>query len=383
MSPSRARRCASAASRTAWPGRLISSDALMNAHPHFVLVWSAFSITSKSARITSSPVSSARRLAFVSRPSRARRLRSLSASATSRSLEPKCWYRVRFVTPARAAIASTPVPVMPRAYVSSLVAARSVSCAFGRSVMPVVYEPIGVLNPSAHLDRHEGPRLSRPHARCSQRSRGLSRSIVSSTLEDKTCSIPIGMYTTGEESRTTRRKGVEHASRKGESARGPLMSPSARGSPSELRPRSWPAEPSACDSQSFVPHPETKLEEERFMAKTVGPFSPWRRIAQTIATSGQIGLGDDGKMVEGGFRPELEQTLRNLSNVLADAGVTREQVIKVNVYLADLADWPALNGPYAEFFGSSLPARTAFATSALPFGARVEIEAWAVVEGTR
>ncbi|HKB34238.1 MAG TPA: RidA family protein [Candidatus Dormibacteraeota bacterium] len=119
------------------------------------------------------------------------------------------------------------------------------------------------------------------------------------------------------------------------------------------------------------------------MAKTVGPYSPSRRIGQMIATSGQVGLGDDGKMVEGGFGPELEQTLRNLSNVLADAGVTREQVIKVNVYLADLADWPALNGPYADFFGSSRPARTAFAASALPLGARVEIEAWAVVEETR
>ena len=119
------------------------------------------------------------------------------------------------------------------------------------------------------------------------------------------------------------------------------------------------------------------------MAKPVGPFSPWRRIGQTVATSGQIGLGDDGKLVEGGFGPELEQTLRNLSHVLADAGVTRDQVIKVNVYLADLADWPALNAPYAEFFGSSLPARTAFAASALPFGARVEIEAWAVVEESR
>jgi 2-iminobutanoate/2-iminopropanoate deaminase len=119
------------------------------------------------------------------------------------------------------------------------------------------------------------------------------------------------------------------------------------------------------------------------MAKTVGPYSPWRRIGQTIATSGQIGLGDDGEMVEGGFGPQLEQTFRNLGNVLTDAGVTREQVIKVNVYLADLADWPALNGPYAEFFGSSRPARTAFATSALPLGARVEIEAWAVVEEMR
>ena len=119
------------------------------------------------------------------------------------------------------------------------------------------------------------------------------------------------------------------------------------------------------------------------MAKTVGPFSPWRRIGQTIATSGQIGLGEDGKVVDGGFGPELEQTLRNLGKVLADAGVAREQVVKVNVYLADLADWSALNGPHAEFFGSSLPARIAFAAAALPFGARVEIEAWAVLEESR
>src|SRR6266550_2630726 len=134
------------------------------------------------------------------------------------------------------------------------------------------------------------------------------------------------------------------------------MSPSARGSPSGLRPRSWPAEPSACDSQS---------SRDKSLA------------------DGCVSAAATPVLVVSGFRPELEQTLRNLSNVLADAGVTREQVIKVNVYLADLADWSALNGPYAEFFGSSLPARTAFAASALPLGARVEIEAWAVVEETR
>src|SRR5438309_7998283 len=185
MSPSRARRCASAASRTAWPGRLISSDALMNAHPDFVVVWSAFSITSKSARIAGSPVSSARRLAFVSRPSRARRLRPLSASATSRSLEPKCWYRVRFVTPACPAIASTPVPVMPRAYVSSLVAARSASCAFGRSGM----------NRSIRTARYTAARcLPTTGRRYGQhghgpehRATGVSRPILAS--------IPTGMYT--------------------------------------------------------------------------------------------------------------------------------------------------------------------------------------------
>src|SRR5436309_2435493 len=96
-----------------------------------------------------------------------------------------------------------------------------------------------------------------------------------------------------------------------------------------------------------------------------------------------VGTRADGKLVQGGFGPELVQTLRNLATVLADAGVTQEQVIKVNVYLADIADWPALNGPYAQFFGSAFPARTAFGTSALPLGARVEIEAWALVEETR
>ena len=119
------------------------------------------------------------------------------------------------------------------------------------------------------------------------------------------------------------------------------------------------------------------------MAKPVGPFSPSRRIAQTIAISGQIGLDEDGKLVQGGFGPELAQTLRNLASVLEGAGVKREQVIKVNVYLADIADWPALNGPYAEFFGSTFPARTAFAAAALPLGARVEMEAWAIVDATR
>src|SRR5690349_13532417 len=83
-------------------------------------------------------------------------------------------------------------------------------------------------------------------------------------------------------------------------------------------------------SRSWSPSPK-RDREEGFMTKTVGPFSPWRRIGQTIATSGQIGLGDDGKVVDGGFGPELEQTLRNLGNVLADAGVAREQVIKVKI----------------------------------------------------
>jgi 2-iminobutanoate/2-iminopropanoate deaminase len=66
--------------------------------------------------------------------------------------------------------------------------------------------------------------------------------------------------------------------------------------------------------------------------------------------------------------------------VSGQVGVTSEgEVIKVNVYLADIADWSALNGLYAEVFGDVLPARTAVPAAGLPLGARVEIEAWAVV----
>jgi 2-iminobutanoate/2-iminopropanoate deaminase len=107
------------------------------------------------------------------------------------------------------------------------------------------------------------------------------------------------------------------------------------------------------------------------------PFSPARRIGQIIAISGQVGQRDD-TLVTGGFRAELEQALDNLGHVLADAGIDRHDVIKVNVYLTDIADWQQLNAPYAAFFGEPFPARTALAVAALPMGAHVEIEAWAV-----
>jgi 2-iminobutanoate/2-iminopropanoate deaminase len=107
------------------------------------------------------------------------------------------------------------------------------------------------------------------------------------------------------------------------------------------------------------------------------PFSPARRIGQVIAISGQVGARD-GTLVTGGFLAELEQALDNLGRVLADAGIDRHNVIKVNVYLTDIADWQRLNAPYAAFFGEPYPARTALAVVALPLGAHVEIEAWAV-----
>jgi 2-iminobutanoate/2-iminopropanoate deaminase len=107
------------------------------------------------------------------------------------------------------------------------------------------------------------------------------------------------------------------------------------------------------------------------------PFSPVRRIGELVALSGQTGVRD-GTLVGGGFLAELEQTLANLGRLLVGAGLSRRDVIKVNVYLTDIADWQRLNQPYADFFGEPYPARTALAVAALPGGALVEIEAWAV-----
>jgi 2-iminobutanoate/2-iminopropanoate deaminase len=107
------------------------------------------------------------------------------------------------------------------------------------------------------------------------------------------------------------------------------------------------------------------------------PFSPARRIGEVVAISGQTGLRD-GALVGGGFLPELQQTLANLGRLLEEARLSRRDVIKVNVYLTDIADWQRLNQPYADFFGEPYPARTALAVAALPGGAKVEIEAWAV-----
>jgi 2-iminobutanoate/2-iminopropanoate deaminase len=107
------------------------------------------------------------------------------------------------------------------------------------------------------------------------------------------------------------------------------------------------------------------------------PFSSIRRSGDVIAISGQTGTRD-GTLVAGGFLAELQQTLANLGRLLDQAHLARRDVIKVNVYLTDIADWQRLNEPYAQFFGEPYPARTALAVAALPGGARVEIEAWAV-----
>jgi 2-iminobutanoate/2-iminopropanoate deaminase len=112
----------------------------------------------------------------------------------------------------------------------------------------------------------------------------------------------------------------------------------------------------------------------------IGPYSPAVRWGDLVFTAGQIGVDPaDRKLVPGGVEAEARQALTNLQNILEAAGSRMSNVLKTTVFLADIADYAAVNAVYGEFFGADFPARSAVQVAALPAGAAVEIEAVAFV----
>jgi len=111
----------------------------------------------------------------------------------------------------------------------------------------------------------------------------------------------------------------------------------------------------------------------------VGPYSQAVVVGDTLYAAGQIGIDPQtGVLVEGGVEAETRQALENQRAVLRAAGFGLADVVLVQVYLADLADYAAMNEVYASTFGDPAPARTAVQVGALPKGARVEIQLVAV-----
>jgi 2-iminobutanoate/2-iminopropanoate deaminase len=114
----------------------------------------------------------------------------------------------------------------------------------------------------------------------------------------------------------------------------------------------------------------------------VGPYNQAVRAGEVLYCSGQIALDPaSGAMVgDGDVEAETRQVLANLEAVLAAAGATPAHVVRTTVYLADLADFARVNAIYAELFGEGVsPARACVQAAALPRGARVEIDAIAVL----
>lgn len=110
----------------------------------------------------------------------------------------------------------------------------------------------------------------------------------------------------------------------------------------------------------------------------VGPYCQAKLCGNTLYTSGQLGLDPaTGKLPEG-IEAQAKQSLTNLGNVLAEAGMGFGDVVKTTCFLADIADFAAFNAVYAQFFTGEVPARSCFAVKSLPMGGLVEIECIAV-----
>ncbi|MEO5884712.1 MAG: RidA family protein [Candidatus Limnocylindrales bacterium] len=108
----------------------------------------------------------------------------------------------------------------------------------------------------------------------------------------------------------------------------------------------------------------------------IGPYSQGIVSGDLLFCSGQLGLDPaTGEMVEGGVTAQAERALKNLTAVLDAAGLTFADVIKTTIFLADIADFAAVNTVYAAVMSDPPPARSTFAVGALPKGGLVEIEA--------
>ena len=111
----------------------------------------------------------------------------------------------------------------------------------------------------------------------------------------------------------------------------------------------------------------------------IGPYSQAIITGNMVFTSGQIALTPAGEFLEGNVEIQTRQVLKNLSEVLNEAGSSMQKVIKTTIFLADMNDFGKVNEIYAEAFKDHKPARSTVAVKTLPKNALIEIEAIAKI----
>ena len=114
-------------------------------------------------------------------------------------------------------------------------------------------------------------------------------------------------------------------------------------------------------------------------APAIGPYSSALAVGSLVFLSGQIPLAADGTIVAGGIREQATQVLENMKGLLAAAGTDFTAVARTTIYLADMADFAAVNEIYATYFSQPYPARATVQVARLPRDVRVEIDAIAVL----
>ena len=107
-------------------------------------------------------------------------------------------------------------------------------------------------------------------------------------------------------------------------------------------------------------------------------FQPIERANACYNRICQYVNANTGEVVEGGIKEQTIRVFENIKAVLAEAGLTLDNVVKTTVFLADISMFVEMNEVYASYFSGTFPARSAFAVKQLPKGALVEIESIAV-----
>ncbi|MCU0635061.1 MAG: Rid family hydrolase [Gemmatimonadaceae bacterium] len=111
--------------------------------------------------------------------------------------------------------------------------------------------------------------------------------------------------------------------------------------------------------------------------RPTAPYEPARRAGNLLFLSGQLGTQQgSGDGVQG----ETRRAMEKVRKLVEDNGSTMDRVVKCNVFLADIAEWGAMNEVYVTFFPNRRPARTALAAGGIPGNGRVEIECIATVD---
>jgi reactive intermediate/imine deaminase len=107
----------------------------------------------------------------------------------------------------------------------------------------------------------------------------------------------------------------------------------------------------------------------------IGTYSQAVRVGHTVYLSGQIGLDPASMQLVDGIDAQIHQVFKNLAAVTSAAGGSLADVVKLNVFLTDLGDFPRVNEIMAQYFAAPYPARAAVGVAALPRGALVEADA--------
>ena len=109
----------------------------------------------------------------------------------------------------------------------------------------------------------------------------------------------------------------------------------------------------------------------------IGPYSQGIEVGNLVITSGQLPINPATGEMPSDIEAQAHQSLQNVKAILEAAGTGLDKVVKTTVFLADMNDFAAMNGVYAQYFNEPSPARSAVAVKTLPKNALVEIEVMA------